>query len=236
MKKRKSIIIFLSMFLLIFCIGQVNSIQANAKKAKYTVKTEKVQYKDGNGRVRGVVSYQYPQFKGTSKQIKNINKAIKKKCDAYMKSSEAKSLKNYTQESIKNNAFFSKDEKYYYSTKCKVTYNKNNIVSVAMTWNWYAGGVGNDGTYGFNYNLKTGKKLTYKDVISGNAKSKVLKAAKKFLKDYYTEQSTKAYNKIKKKSSYNFYFKPKKVYICFESYELDLGASSHQFAVAGKYK
>lgn len=105
-----------------------------------------------------------------------------------------------------------------------------------MTWSWYAGGVGNDGTYGFNYNLKTGKKLTYKNVISGNAKSKVLKAAKSFLKDYSSYGGPEAYNKIKKMNSYNFYFKAKKVYICFESYELDLGAGSHKFSVTGKYK
>lgn len=237
MKKLKNTIIFLSMFLLIFSIAQVsNPVEANAKKAKYTIKTEKVQYKDDNGKVRGIVSYQYPQFTGTSKKIKAINKAIKKKCNAFMKSSNAKSLKSYTQTSIKNNGFYYDNEQYYYKTKCKVTYNKNNIVSVAMTWSWYAGGVGNDGTYGFNYNLKTGKKLTYKNVISGNAKSKVLKAAKSFLKDYSSYGGPEAYNKIKKMNSYNFYFKAKKVYICFESYELDLGAGSHKFSVTGKYK
>ena len=79
MKKLKSPIIFLSMFLLIFSIAQVsNPVEANAKKAKYTIKTEKEQYKDDNGKVRGIVSYQYPQFSGSSKKIKAINKAIKK--------------------------------------------------------------------------------------------------------------------------------------------------------------
>ena len=73
-------------------------------------------------------------------------------------------------------------------------------------------------------------------VISGNAKSKVLKAAKTFLKGYSSYGGTEAYNKIKKMSSYNFYFKAKKVYICFESYELGLGAGSQKFSVTGKYK
>lgn len=111
MKKLKNTIIFLSMFLLIFSIAQVsNPVEANAKKAKYTIKTEKVQYKDDNGKVRGIVSYQYPQFTGTSKKIKAINKAIKKKCNAFMKSSNAKSLKSYTQTSIKNNGFYYDNE------------------------------------------------------------------------------------------------------------------------------
>ena len=236
MKKLKNTIIFLSMFLFIFCITQVNATEVHAKKATYTTKTEKAEYKDKNGRVRGIVSYQYPQFKGTSQNIKNINKAIKKKCDAYMKSDTAKSLKEYTETSIKNNGFYDKNEKYYYTTKCKVTYNKNNIVSVSMTWECYFGGVINDGTYGFNYNLKTGKKLTYKDVISGNAKSKIYKAAKTFFKDYDADMKKTALKNIQNKKSYDFYFKPNKVYICFPSYELELGTASQQIAVAGKYK
>ena len=101
MKKLKSPIIFLSMFLLIFSIAQVsNPVEANAKKAKYTIKTEKLQYKDDNGKVRGVVSYQYPQFSGSSKKIKAINKAIKKKCNAFMNSSTAKSMQKLPSKAI----------------------------------------------------------------------------------------------------------------------------------------
>ena len=108
MKKLKSTLIFLSVFLLIFCVAQTSPMESNAKKAKYTIKTEKVQYKDSNGKVRGVVSYKYPQFSGSSAKIKAVNKAIKKKCNAVMNSETAKSLKTYTEDAIKNNSFFSK--------------------------------------------------------------------------------------------------------------------------------
>lgn len=235
MKKRKLIMMFLSMFLLVMCISQINSAETSAKEAKYKIKTETAKYKDKSGKVRGIVSFQYPQFEETNTQIKYINKTIKNKRDSYMKSDNAKSLKEYTLDSIKSNGFFSDSEQYYYKTECNVTYNTNNIVSVKMTWSWYAGGVCNGGSYGFNYNLKTGKKLTYKDVISGNAKSKILKASKKIFSDFGTD-TTSAYKTIKNAKSYNFYFIPGKVYICFESYELDLGSSEFELPVGGKYK
>lgn len=49
-----------------------------------------------------------------------------------------------------------------------------------MKEKWYVGGVGNEEEYGLNYNLKRGKKLTVYDVISGDAKDKILKAARKY--------------------------------------------------------
>lgn len=57
---------------------------------------------------------------------------------------------------------------------------------------WYLIEVNTEGNYGFNYNLKTGKKLGINDVIEGDAKEKILKAAKK-----YCESDTNAYNIIK---------------------------------------
>lgn len=233
MKKR--ILLCLSMFLLMLCVSQPKVAEAKTTKAEYTTKTEKVEYKDEQGRVRGIVSYTYPQVKGTSDQIKNVNRAIKKKCDSFMKSENAKSLKGYTLDAIKNNSFYDEKEQYYYKTTCKVTYNKNNVISVAMTWKWYAGGACNEGSYGFNYNLETGKKLGYKDVISGNAKTKILEAVKKYL-EKNAPNNTTTYDIVRNMKSFKFYFKANKVYICFESYELDLGASAHKIVVSGKYK
>ena len=77
MKKRKLIMMFLSMFLLVMCISQINSAETSAKEAKYKIKTETAKYKDKSGKVRGIVSFQYPQFEEPNTQIKYINKTIK---------------------------------------------------------------------------------------------------------------------------------------------------------------
>ncbi len=96
---------------------------------------------------------------------------------------------------------------------------------------WYAGGVTNRHYYGLNYNLETGKELSVKDVITGNTKAKILKAAGKYCKD-----DNVAYKIIKNTKKYNFYFEEGTVYICYGSYELNHGPDFDIFTVKGKYK
>lgn len=200
-------------------------------KASYKMKKDKIEYKDNSGKVRGIVSFQYPQFKGTSDSIKKVNSLIKKESSKFIKSETAKTLKDYTLSAIKNDQFYDETEQYYWITTCKISYNKNNIISIHMHEKWYAGGVGNEQEYGLNYNLKTGKKLTVNHVISGKAKEKILEAAK-----IYCGSDTNAYNIIKNTKNYEFYLKEGKVYICFGTYVLERGNAHDVFSVTGKYK
>lgn len=201
-------------------------------EAKYIMQKDQIKYKDPTGKVRGIVYFQYPQFKGTSTAIKKINKQLKNKSKKALKSKTAKNIKKYTKSSIKDGTFNLYDDmKLYWKTSCKVSYNKNNIISLHMTDEWFGGGVGNTSEYGLNYNLKTGKKLTTNQVILGNAKEKILEAAKE-----YCGSDTNAYNIIKNKTNYDFYFGKGKVYICFKCYELERGNGHDVFSVEGKYK
>lgn len=202
-------------------------------KTEYTIKKDKIEYKDSKGIVRGIVYFQYPQLKGTTDSIKKINKQLKNESSKFLKSENAKAIEESVQLAIQNNIFSNKEEQYvwFWKTSCKVSYNKNNIISFHMKEEWYAGGVYNENHYGFNYNVETGKALKIKDVISGNTKGKILKAAKK-----YCGSDTNAYNIIKDTKNYKFYFGKGKVYICYGSYELGHGTSSDIISVAGKYK
>lgn len=217
--------------------GEYVDVKAKSKnpdksiKANYTMKLDKVEYKDDSGIVRGIVSFQYPQFKGTTASIKKVNNVLKKESSKFFKSETAKLLKEYTETAIQDKRFNEEDEYYFWIASSKVAYNKNNIVSINVTESWLAGGVGNGNEYGLNYNLKTGKKLTINDVISGNAKNKILVAAKK-----YCGSDTNAYNIIKNTKNYKFYFTKGKVYICFGSYELEHGTGVDVFSLIGKFK
>lgn len=197
----------------------------------YEIKEDKKEFKDESGNVRGVISFQYPQFTSTLPAVTKINKQIKNKSKQYFKSGNAKSIKNYTKDSIKYNRFFEDTEQYYWTTFCDVSYNKDNIVSFNMSEWWYAGGVTNRYYYGLNYNLDTGNELSVEDVITGNAKAKILKSAKKYCKD-----DKMAYKIIKNTKKYNFYFEEWTVYICYGSYELNHGPAFDIFTVNGKYK
>lgn len=118
---------------------------------------------------------------------------------------------------------------------CKVTYKKKNIVSICMPSEWWLGGVVDYGWENLTYNTKTGKRLTYKDVISGNAKKKVLAACKKYYKDY--PNNKEIIKAIKKKKTYQFYLQKGKAYICFGRREVTYGYAGVQAVpVTAKYK
>lgn len=201
-----------------------------APKIKYTIEEDKLEYKDKNGIVRGLVSFSYPQFIGSSPVFTKINEQLKKKSQKFLTSGNAATIAENTAYAIDNHMFYDKYEQFYWKTLCDVSYDKNGIISFCMSEQWYAGGVHNQNTYGLNYDLTTGKKLTINDVISGNARKKILRAAKK-----YCGQDATAYAIIKETKKFNFFLYKGDVCICFGSYALGHGTSWDEFTVKGSY-
>lgn len=204
-------------------------------KAEYTMKKDKVNYKDKAGKIRGVVYFQYPEIKGEAEAVKKINDLLKSESEAFMQSETALNFKEYTDNAITAKVFATADEQYYYKTICKVTYNDNSIISLHMENGWYAGGVYNQSDYGYTFDLNSGAKLGIKDVVSGDAKSiknKILAAGKKYLTSGSNFDKS-AYDVIKsyKLKDYNFYLSKSKVYICFGSYELGRGTGWDIFSI-----
>ena len=232
MRKLKRILCGLCMLLLILSVGQMNShIQINAKSITYTIKTKKVEYKDKNGKVSGVISYEYPQLKGNTKVIKKINKKIRKQRDAFFTSKKAKSLKLY----LANKNKYWQNQQYFYERVCKVRYSKGNIFSFTEAETFFAGFSSHTYYYGYNYNSKTGKTLTYKNAISGNARKKVIKATKKMLKKEAIDYN-RGCKELKAKKYFEFYISPGKVYICYQPFEIGRCGQPGMVAVKGKYK
>jgi len=204
----------------VLSVPQRADADSSAGKAEYTMEKDKIEYRDAEGTVRGIVSFQYPQFKGDSAAVEKINAGLKKKSRKFLHSGDADRLREYTQDAMKNGLFDDENTCYFWETSCSEKYNKDGIVSFNMHESWFAGGVYNYGDYGLNYDLGSGKKLTVKDVISGRARKRILKAAKK-----YCGSDKNAYDIIKNTGTkdFKFFFDEEKVSICFESYELGRG-------------
>ncbi len=239
-------IVFLIMvFLMIFFLSGL--VKANAQAAtavKYKMQKEEITYKDG-AKVRGIISFQYPELEGDSDQISEINQVLKDALNTYMASEGVENIKSSTLFAIKNKMFSKDVPQYYWKTDCKVTYNKNNIISMHMKEMWYAGGVYNQTDYGYTFNIETGKALTAADSISGTSKqmkSKILKGGKPYFKNKYKEdfdytwQLISDYIKSSDVKKLKFYLVPGKARICFGSYDLRLGTDYSVFSVPGIYK
>ena len=112
-----------------------------------------------------------------------------------------------------------------------------------MSYRWYAGGVQNQGDYGYTFDLNTGKQLAITDVVKGTpkqVKNKILTAAKKYFQGEEGssfaswEEVSPVIKKIPLKN-FKFYVSLKKVNLCFESYELGTNFWT-SFTINGIYK
>lgn len=231
MKKRN---IFKHLFL--FCLLAMTVALSNptghmtvsaASKASYKIINKKTTKR--NNKLTAKYLYQLPQLKGKSAAVKKINRSLKADYKATL-SSKASLF-----DSLKNSPYSYYSGEYFYTTECKVTYNKKGYVCFKFTCNWMAGGVHNGWEYGLTYRLKDGKKLEIQDVVSGDdytIKQKIASA-------YSQKVSSAGYSPIMQKdcSEFQFYIKSaNKVVVCFGPYQ-PMGGNGHtSVTIKGKLK
>ena len=205
-----------------------------ASSAKYTTNKVNKSKSYGNGRIKATVYYQKVKLKGNSRAVKQINKAIQKDFNDFLKSKNVKSLYSYAKQRSQSSG---SDEYYNYANQ-KVTYNRNGVISIKVSTNWYAGGIHNTYVYGLNYSLKTGRRLMLNDVCKGSSnkiKDSIIKAIKK---EAGANTSDYQWNTINSYSTnkFRFYLTKGKAKVCFEPYEIAFGGWSREYSIKSKYK
>ena len=218
MKKRN---IFKHLFL--FCLLAMTVALSNpvghttvsaASKASYKIINKKTTKR--NNKLKAKYLYQLPQLKGKSAAVKKINRSLKADYKATL-SSKASLF-----DALKNSPYSYYSGEYFYTTKCKVTYNKKGYVCFKFTCDWMAGGVHNGWEYGLTYRLKDGNTI----------KQKIASA-------YSQKVSSAGYSPIMQKdcSEFQFYIKSaNKVVVCFGPYQ-PMGGNGHTaVTIKGKLK
>lgn len=244
MKKNKSYyhIFFMILVSMLFLSGFMGEKALASSSVNYTVKRDDRSRSYHNGKTRAKVYFDIIVLKGRTKAIKAINNDILRECKKFYRDQFDLDCAYSWAESEQYLQLFSTNESFCF-TKAKVTYNKNNILSIKMHKSVTGGGIVYNKTYGLNYNLKTGKKLTLTDVCKDNAtliKSNVIKA---IIKDGEKSENTKIsdyyWDKIGvyKTKKMNFYLKEgNKAVVCFEPYEITFGSWTRAFTIKSKYK
>lgn len=234
-KRLTSLAIIIAILMNIFVFTSVGSFSVSAKsktkKAKYSiVKIDKTKKFDSG--VTAEVYYNKVHLKGKSKAIKKINNAIEKDYKLFAKN--IGNLYDYAEHSVM-------DATFYWKAKSKVTYNKNNIISIRVKKFWFAGGVGNSDCYGLTFNLKTGKKLGVKSVCN-YSENKLRETVESKLKKKYGsslwEDNVSNYKDVTKYvNKYKYFLKPgKKCVVCFEPYSVGYGGWYRSVTINSKYK
>lgn len=214
--------------LLLVCCMPTMNVNAASKAKTTTKKVTSINKKYGKIKVESY--YKKVVLKGTSKAVKAINKEIQKDCTEFLKGGEL--LVDYAEQ---DSAYCQTSVTYSNTAVSKVTYNKNGIISIKVTTEWYAGGSSNTNEYGMTFNLKTGKKLSLNQVIE----KKPAKVASTLKKKILKEDPTLDTSKVTKANVKNmdFYLKPgNKAVVCFGPYELGWGGWVRTYTVKSKYK
>ena len=199
----------------------INNVQAS-ETVRYKMKKIKEIAKNRTGRTIAEVQCEYPVLKGKKRGIKLINKAIYEDVKMFNKSK-----KDVIDSAKINEQNIIEEEVWYKRNICKVTYNKNNIISIRILNSWYAGGTVEDDYSGYNFYISSGKNVKLKDLLNKSNKkiknqvwSKLVKDwvngdEKSFIKDQFDNIDV---------NEYKFYIKEKRVFICFDKYEIGDGS------------
>ena len=227
-KQWKKISLMSILCLVLVCCVPVIHADAASKAKTTTKKVTAVNKKYGKIKVESY--YEKVVLKGNSKAVKKINKAIQKDCKTFLKNSD--SLVKYAKADKKTKKYA---DTYLNTAGSRVSYNDKGIISIVMTVNWYAGGVGNVDAYGMTFDLKTGKKITL-DKVCADKTSKVASTLKKQIlkEDSGLDVKNITKNKVKDMS---FYLEPgKKAEVCFGPYELGWGGWVRIYTIKSKYQ
>ena len=231
MKKQiiRKISILLCITLAIESVCLVRDVSA-LSRAKYTKQT--IDKSTTFGKVKVEEYYELIQLKGDTPAIQKINKALRKDCNKFLKSSYVEYIKDYSKE-------INYDDECYWTASSYVKYNKKGIISIKVESGGWLGRVGITDEYGLNYSLKTGKRIYLHQACRKSKKTtkKTLIKVIKKQKDFGTQKkyALKRVKKMKVKKI-DFYIKKNgKVMAIFDQYEIGNFAYTQEFKV-GKRK
>ena len=208
-----------------------DQIAAHAAEA-YTYKTAKDNqtFKGEGCTITLKRYYKRVVLSGSSGAAKSINKQLKKYSDKFM--AEPSGAVEYAKDDCKYRTY---NETYNDYVTQKVSYLSDDIISIVTTYNWYAGGVSNVGTYGYTFDLKTGKEITKLTSVTKTASLSKIKST--LTKKIEAQQYSATDLKDMKATDFHFYINSKgKVIVCFGPYELGYGGWTKKYTLAGKYE
>ncbi len=209
--KLKKIVAMMCVLAVAVSMSSVTGV--SAKTVKYKTKTVK--------KSTTYMSLDYTNLvvKGKSKVAKAVNRDMKKSNKAILKDYK-ESKKVYGTGEYGTGSF--------YSCSRKVTSNKGKYFSILEDNMEYSAGGAHPISWfvGYNYNIKTGKKVYITDVLKmdlGTVKNKMKTKLQKFFKKNHIEL-TSIYQETTfddyKEEDFKFYIKGKKVHVVFSPYEV----------------
>lgn len=187
--KKISIILVICMLALML-LGACGTVPATEKPDETPAVTEKVKETEAaldtgyeietvgekdeneNGEVIGDSHFQKVVFTNPNEALAKINDAMSEEANKYFTEGYGKQYEEYFKELPDEAKAGLVDYPYLATYDVKDVYIDDNYVSVIYNWEWYAGGVFNSGSNAFNFDIKTGERVAFKDLFANEADAK----------------------------------------------------------------
>lgn len=159
-----------------------------------------------------------PYFTGDAKLVNPLNEKMDQLAADY-----AETYGAYVDEELEMVSEWDYSETFQYSPTYtdSVYIEDSGIVSIGITWDWYMGGVFNKGYGNVNYNLLTGEEVTLEEYLGVDRAT----INAKIVNEVMSETEWDVSDALAEIQRYSYYFDGDYVYICFGSYELDMGTT-----------
>ena len=236
MKKIVSLFMTILMIVSVATVSFSQTALAKTNKGVTKYKITKVdKSKKFSNDITYIKYYKKVVLKGSSKSIKKINKVLNADCNKYMN-------KKTVDQEYKSIGSLNKLPSGMVSTlkathTAKMKYNKNKIISISVSSYDSMGGVPNTTLYGFTYNVKSGKKLTLKNVTNYSKKKLRNEIIKKLQKKYGNSLFDDYKKYVKNVYKLPCYIKSgNKCVITFKPYTVTSGGTYSSVTIKSKYK
>lgn len=143
--------------------GMISELSASGS-VQYKIIRQDQSYYDEAGDILINLYYDQVQILGDNPALSMINEAIENDYNTVLPISEREKYTDFIQ-----NPQLSTEHPFCNTTSAEVTYNQDGILSIAMTTEWYMGGVSARDYYGLNYNIYTGDELTLTDLAGADS-------------------------------------------------------------------
>lgn len=138
----------------------------------YTIETVGEKDVNDSGEVIGDCHYQKVIFTNPNAALTEINEEIAEECNDFFDEGTGKQYEEYLKDLSDSMKADLPAYPFSATVDVKDVYIDANYVSITQDWDWFVGGVHNNGSAGLNFDLKTGEELDFEDLFASEAEAR----------------------------------------------------------------
>lgn len=135
----------------------------------YTTSTKDASVFDAGGSVVGDLHFECVVFDGEAEGLHRINAYLAQEAENRLHNEDAERFRSYVNEALTNSAQDLVAQPFFDTFEVQSVFNDDKYISITMNSSWFAGGVSNIDTIGYNFLIETGELIGIEGLFGGDA-------------------------------------------------------------------